>query len=414
MNPTSLTRHYEQMLSLKSPWHVEEVAMDLEKLKVTIRIVHKAGTPLLCPECAKVCPGYDHAQPRRWRHLDSMQFQTILECEVPRCSCPEHGVRVVDVPWAGDGDRFTLMFAAFAIQVMLSCRSVAKAAKLLRLDWKAVQRLMERAVEHGLAERDLTGLRVACMDEKKVGCKVGFASVLSDGETGHVIDLQPGRRQIEAEACWDSVPKEVAQAVECGVTDMSASYKAALRVKAPNADLVIDKFHVAALMNKAVDETRRLEQSELADMGILGLKRTRFLWLQDPNQFTLRQESRFNEAFARAKRTGRAWLLKESLADWWHCPDILSAAQYFSSWFQKAVRCQIKPVVRTARSLKTHLQEILNYFQHRVTNAGAEGLNSLIASLQYTARGFRKFANLRVAVLFYHGGLSLSPVKYPF
>lgn len=414
MNPTSLNRHYEQMLSLNDPWQVEDVRMDLENLKVTIRIAHKAGAPLFCPDCARKCPGYDHAQPRRWRHLDSMQFQTILEAEVPRCNCPEHGVRVVDVPWAGAGDRFTLMFAAFAIQVMLASRSVAKAAKLLRLDWKAVHRLMDRAVEHGLAARDLTGLRVACMDEKMVGCKVGFASVLSDGETGHVIDIRPGRRQADAEACWASVPQEVAEAVECGVTDMAAHYKATLRAKAPNADIVIDKFHVSSLMNKAVDETRRQEQAQQAGEGIQGLKKTRFLWLQDPNNFSPRQESRFNEAFARAKRTGRAWLLKESLADWWQSPDILSAAHYFSGWFQKAVRSQIKPVVRTARSMKTHLNEILNYFQHRVTNAGAEGLNSLIASLQYTARGFRKFENLRVAVLFYHGGLTLSPVSHPF
>jgi transposase len=402
------------MLGLQSPWRVEDVAMDVERLQVTIRIIRQEGRPLRCPDCGKECPGYDHAQPRRWRHLDAMQFKTILEAEVPRCQCPEHGVRVVDVPWANDRDRFTLLFAAFAIQVLLSCRSVSKAARLLRLDWKGVHRLMEHAVEYGLSERDLSGLRVVAMDEKMVRCKVGYASVLSNVEAGCVIELSPGRRQVDAEACWAGVPAAVAEKVECGVTDMAASYKATLRAMAPNADIVIDKFHVASLVNKAVDQTRRGEQETLADRGGAGLKKSRFLWLGNPNRFTASQERRFEDAFAKAKKTSRAWLLKESLADWWLCTDILSAAAYFKGWFFKAVRSKIKPMVRAARSLRTHLPEILNYFEHRVTNAGAEGLNSLIASLQCSARGYRNFANLRAAVLFYHGGLTLCPISYPF
>ena len=383
--------------------------LDVEKLEVVIRVDRKPGEALKCPECGQTCPGYDSGETRRWRHLDSMQFMTYLEAALPRCQCPEHGVRSTEVPWAKQRDRFTLLFSAFAIQVLLSCRNIRQATRLLRLDWKAAHRIMESAVEHGLTERDLSGLRKVGMDEKMVRCGVGFASVLCDVERGHIIEMTPGRTQAAAEACWKPVPREVAEKVACAAVDMSAAYQAAVRKQAPNAEVVVDKFHVAQLMNQAVDNTRRQEQEERAKEGHHDLKHTRYLWLFDPNHLTDDQCRRFEEAFAVARKTAKAWTLKEALAEMWMCPDRASAAEYFRRWHVKAVRSGLPDVARVARSLKRNLQGILAYFTHWISNAGAEGLNSLIQSLQSAARGYRNFANLRVAALFFHGGLTLSP-----
>ncbi|MFN5322613.1 MAG: transposase family protein [Planctomycetota bacterium] len=38
---------------------------------------------------------------RTWRHLDLMQFETILRARVPRSDCPSCGVKTTTVPWAG-------------------------------------------------------------------------------------------------------------------------------------------------------------------------------------------------------------------------------------------------------------------------------------------------------------------------
>lgn len=82
---------YAQILGIAEPWWVEAVELRLDQGEVIVRLTRRASAPLVCPECGRNCPGYDQ-QARRWRHLDTCQFQTILEAPVPRCQCPEHGV----------------------------------------------------------------------------------------------------------------------------------------------------------------------------------------------------------------------------------------------------------------------------------------------------------------------------------
>jgi transposase len=58
-----------------------------------------------------------------------------------------------------------------------------------------------------------------------------------------------------------------------------------------------------------------------------------------------------------------------------------------------------------------HLDNILTYLKHRITNAVAEGLNSKIQQVKSAARGFRKFENYRIAILFFCGKLDMYPQK---
>ena len=73
------------------------------------------------------------------------------------------------------------------------------------------------------------------------------------------------------------------------------------------------------------------------------------------------------------------------------------------------MRCRLKPIIATAKMLKRHLLNLLNYHHYRLTNATAEGLNSRIQAIKADARGFRSFRNFRVRILFFLGKLDLSP-----
>jgi len=101
---------YEQVLCLNSPWTVSQVELKTDVEEVQIQVTHPRGTKFCCPECDRHLSCYDHAEERRWRHLDSCQFQTILMARAPRVKCPEHGVKTVPVPWAAGSSRFTLLF----------------------------------------------------------------------------------------------------------------------------------------------------------------------------------------------------------------------------------------------------------------------------------------------------------------
>ena len=113
------------------------MALDLAAKKIEVEIGYDLSQPMECPECGKCCAHYDHREMREWRHLDTMQFETVLRCEVPRCKCPEHEVKVktVRVPWANKGSGFTLLFECFAIDVLPACSSVKAASELMGLNW---------------------------------------------------------------------------------------------------------------------------------------------------------------------------------------------------------------------------------------------------------------------------------------
>ena len=128
----NLDQHYAQLLGLQSPWEVTDVDLDVKENRVSIRIKHPNGVKVRCPECACACTIADRAPERRWRHLDTIQFETQLVARTPRADCQDCGVKTIEVPWAGKNSRFTLMFESFALKVIEACGCVQQAKGLLK------------------------------------------------------------------------------------------------------------------------------------------------------------------------------------------------------------------------------------------------------------------------------------------
>jgi len=93
----SLSSHYALLLGLDDSWRVNSVDLQLEDRRVEIRLSH-VDSGVICPECGGACGLADHAEEQRWRHLDTMQFTTELIARLPRCRCPEHGVKTIVPP----------------------------------------------------------------------------------------------------------------------------------------------------------------------------------------------------------------------------------------------------------------------------------------------------------------------------
>src|SRR5258708_8177247 len=128
----TLEEHYRRLLCLEEPWVVEDVDLDLAGQRVEIRLRTRSGLKMSCPECAVPCALYDHGPERLWRHLDTMQFETVLKARAPRINCQQHGGKTVQVPWAGKNSRCTLMFEAFPLPVLAAQHPLTAPALLLR------------------------------------------------------------------------------------------------------------------------------------------------------------------------------------------------------------------------------------------------------------------------------------------
>jgi transposase len=404
-----LTEHYGQLLGLDEFWEASQVDLDLEGKRVEIRLTHRGRTPVVCPECGAGCSIADHAPERTWRHLDTMQFETLLRAAVPRANCPQCGVKTIAVPWADKHSRFTLLFEAFAVRVLQAANNVKRAAALLGLDWDSVHRIMERAVERGLARRSLDEVRHVGIDEKSFRRGHNYLSLLTDLSGARVLEVSEGRDQAGADRLWEALPAEQAAQVEAAAIDMWPAYAAAVATHAPQAEIVHDRFHVSKHLNEAVDQVRRQEHKVLKKAGDTRLTGSKQLWLFNPENLNDDQWLKFEPLKDQELKTSRAWAIKEQFRWFWEYRYPGNAQKFFDRWYGWAVRSRLPPVAKVAKTLKRHLPNLLTYFRHRITNSMSEGFNSKIQALKSAARGFRAFDNFRTRILFYCGKLDLLP-----
>lgn len=107
-------------------------------------------------------------------------------------------------------------------------------------------------------------------------------------------------------------------------------------------------------------------------------------------------------------KLGRAFRMVKQLDDLYHCQartEAESVMRRLTSWMMHS---KLEPMKAAAASLRRHKEEILTYFEQRISNAFAEAINSLIQTAKRKARGYRTFKGYRTAIYLAVGKLALS------
>jgi transposase len=403
-------RLYQTILGLAEPWYVADVEVLTQAEEIRVHVAWREGAAAVCPDCGAPAPGYDRAEERRWRHLDTCQFRTVLCARVPRVACPAHGVRQIRVAWAEDRSRFTLLFEALALRVLRETTLRGMAA-LLRLTWDEADGIFRRAVARGLARRPREPVAVVGVDETSFQKRHEYVTVVADLARGRVLWVGDHRRQETLAAFWETVPPEERDGLEAVVMDMWDPYIAATRAALAGhpAPIVFDRYHVMHHLTHAVDRVRRAEQAELRAAGDARLNRTRYVWLKGAATRSRADRRLIRQARRAGLKVGRAWALKEAAGKLWAYRSATWALKYFQQWYGWAVRSRLAPMIQVARMMKHYLSGILAYLRHRYTNALTEALNAKIQEIKYRARGYRNRENFRLAILFHCGGLDMNP-----
>ena len=408
-----LHTHYGKLLGIGDEWKVTDVKLDMLHGRVDICLDY-GETCAPCPQCGTLSSIHDRQDERVWRHLDTMQFTTLIHANPPRCRCERHGVKVIDIPWAERNSHFTLMFEAFAIEVLKRVRSNADAIKMLRLNWSQAQRIKARAVERGLARRSSEEVSFVGMDEKSFlagRASSAFASIMVDIDGKRVLDVARGRSEQGASELIDRALNPVQQYLVCGVAmDMSAPFAKAVREKLVCADVVFDRFHLMKHLNEAVDEVRRREHSKLLKSNDRRLSKTRYLWLKCCESLSPEAQKWLKGLVDENLATGKAWGLKEAFKEFWRRRDADFARSFFQRWFDEVAASSLKPMVKVAKMFKRHLEGMLKWYDMFIDNAACEGFNAKIQAVKTGARGFRSFENYRIAILFNCGKLDMLPI----
>lgn len=403
---------YATILGIAPPWDVTRVELDDAVKAVHVWLEERAGTSLRCPECQTVSPIHDHVE-RRWRHLDTCQYETQLHARVPRVHCATHGVKTVRVPWATPHSRFTLLFEQLAI-AWLKEATPAAVARRLGLTWEETNGMVERAVKRGLARRPSMAGRRLGIDEHSYLKHFQFVTMVVDLDEQTVLHVADDRTADTLASYFEGLSIDERLGIEAIAMDMWDPYRRTVRDYVPDGDtkIVFDKFHVMRHVIEAMDQVRRREQRELRRRGDRRLTGTKFLWLKGTigrRDFTAASRRQFRQLRASTLKSARAWAMKEAFRDIWEYQSISAARAFFERWQAWAIRSRLKPMIHVAGLIRRHLENILNYLVHRITNAVTEGLNAKIQWIKYSSRGFRNRERFKLAIYFHCGGLDLDP-----
>lgn len=401
---------YEQILGIAAPWHVERVELKLDEGEVLV-FVEGSKTVETCPECGRRCARYDSSE-RRWRHLDTCQYRTILVAKVPRVKCDEHGVRQVGVPWAEERSRFTALFEALVIDWLRATENISAVAKGMRLTWDEAAGIRSRAVARGMRRRGRAPLPAAVgVDETSITRGHEYVTVVNALSEPRVLEVIDHRTEESLNSFWSQYDEAELARVEMVAMDMWTAYIESTRKHLADADakIVFDKFHIIKHLGEAVDKVRRREHRELKDAGDNRLSKTRYLWLMRPNRLAGEARERLDRLRRGSLRTARAFRYKEIASSLWGYVRRGMAERMWKQWLHGALRCRLEPVRKVARMIKKHFAGVINAATSDITNAMSESVNSHIQRIKKRACGFRSRVRYREAILFHLGGLDLYP-----
>ena len=404
---------YQKILGLSEPWRVVDIRLSLADRQVVVVVECTGGCPLSCPTCGRACGRHDH-RTRQWRHLDTCQLQTLIEAEVPRVNCPEHGVQQVLVPWAEPGGRFTALFEAMVI-AWLGEAPIKAVAELVGLTWDQVDGIQQRAIERGLARRKPTTVANLGIDETSYQDDHEYVSVITDRDRRVVLEVLEDRKKETVLAWLDTLSEAQRHEIQTVSMDMWEAFINAFKERLPEADrkICFDRFHVAGYLGKAVDDVRIAEHKALGKGSIL--THTKHQWLRNSERTDNRSRVWFMALTRASLKTARAWAIKEQAGKLWSFASRTWAEKGWRRLLGWMDRCRLAPVKKVAATIKTHLWGIINAVVTNSTNAIGESLNAQIQKIKTMACGFRNRERFRRAILFHLGGLDLMPAgaSYP-
>ena len=361
----------------------------------------------VCSRCGQLCRATHDTVLCRWRHLDLGAQRCYLVAALRRVKCPDCGVRVEAVPWAR-GPRFT---RAFEDVVAFLAQQMAKApiARLMRLSWDTVGRIVDRVVAERLDPRRLTGLRSVGIDEVSYRRRHRYLTVVADHDSGRIVWVAKGRNSATLQAFFAELGQRRAT-IRAVSIDMSGEYQRAIREAAPHAEICFDPFHVVRVGADAVDQVRRDEWNAHDRSHTTAgrwVKNTRWALLKAPDRQNLDQLGTLGEVYQRNQRLYRAFLLYHQLRQLYALDDPALAPAHLDAWLTWAARSKLAPFVKAARTLRRHRDGVLAAIRLGLSNGRLEGLNSRVRLISHRSFGFHSAAPLIALIYLCCGGINI-------
>lgn len=396
--------HFKSFVYGKEEW-VEDA--DGRRIEVQIE-ARKNGRPI-CSGCGQPAPGYDRLPARRFEFVPLWGIAVFFVYAMRRVECPECGVKVEQVPWCDGKNQLTTTYRWFLAgwAKRLAWTGVACA---FGTTWQNVFRSVNHAVSWGLAHRILEGIAAIGVDEIQWqrGHKYLTLVYQTDADCRRLLWAGKDRTTKTLLRFFRMLGKERSGQLRFVCSDMWQPYLKVIGKKASQAIHVLDRFHIMAKMNKAIDEVRAAEAKRLQRDGYEPvLKHSRWCLLKREENLTEKQAVKLSELLQYNLQSVRSRLMREDFQRFWEYSYPACAARFLDEWCTRTMRSKVEPMKKVAQTLRRHRELILNWFRaNGAISAGiVEGLNNKAKLTLRKAYGFRTAEAIEIALYHQLGSL---------
>lgn len=372
--------------------------------RIEVEVRPRKGSRPICSGCGQAGPGYDTLAARVFHFVPLWAIGVVLVYAMRRVACPHCGVTVEQVPWGAGKRPLTRAYAVFLARWArrLSWREVAW---IFDTSWEAVYRSVAWVVEYGLQHRNLAGVTAIGVDEIQFQKGHRYLTVVYqiNTECRRLLWVGQDRTTKTLLRFFKMLGRERSAALQFVCSDMWQPYLKVIARKASQAIHILDRFHIVAKLNKALDEIRAAEAKQLARQGYESvLKHSRWCFLKREENLTESQRVKLADLFRYDLKSVRGYLLKQSFQLFWEYVSPYWASRFLDAWLGRAMRSRLEPIKAVARSIRNHRPLILNWFKARKEfNSGiVEGLNYKIKLTIRKAYGYRQLKVAEIAI--YH------------
>lgn len=362
---------------------------------------------MTCRRCGREIDqiqGYDRAL--RLRHLPLFERRVYLEIRPKRYRCGHcegRPTRTQRCSWYEPNSPYTRAVEHDMLRALINS-TVADVSRKHGLSEESVEGIVERYLAKQIDWSTLEWLGVVGIDEiaLRQGHRDFVVMVTSRAAEGRlrVLGVLADRCKETVVAFLNAIPERRKATLEQVCTDRYEGFINAAHEELPEADVVVDRFHVAKAYRGCADAVRKQELNRLkqelpkAEYEAL-TKETRWPFRKPWKTLNSEERQRLERLFEHAPALGAVHLMREILTVIFDTAESKAqATEWLGMWREFLTHHTIEGFDSFLTTLDNHLDEITNYFLHRQTSGFVEGFNNKIKVLKRRCYGLFNLSHL--------------------
>ena len=364
---------------------------------IEVTVIYRRGEAR-CPRCGKVThKEHDRRQQNKQdrRLRDKVVFLTLMKRRFRCLWCGKVFTESDEV--FGSRRRSSHRFREYLGGEALH-QTVRRTAQKEQVGEGLVRRCVAEEIGRRLGAREVTETpEFIGLDEFSVRRRHLYHTAICNLVEREVMEVVEGQGRQKVEEYLDKLHEP--ERVKGVAMDMHEPFRQAVRICLPQAKIVVDKFHLIRHINKAMDKVRSRLQGGNRRGKRRDLFRSRYTLLKGTERLADWEKERLNRLFYCYLELKKAWVLKESFRMWYRETDRMRAEERLGLLEERIKGDSLPEFKELLYTLTNWREEILNYFDYRITNGFVEGKNNRIKTIKRMAYGYRNMDNFRLRIL---------------